>query len=59
MGQVIEVDFHTGERIEGVDDADREFTRLLDDLHPAIQMGGVAFDELNDEFREFARAIGV
>jgi len=59
MGKVIEVDFVAGERLEGVEESDVEFTRLLDDLHTAIQMGGVAFDELNEDFARFARAIGV
>lgn len=59
MGKVIEVDFVNHERLEGVDEYDREYTRLLDDLHTAIQMGGVAFDELNEDFARFARAIGV
>ena len=58
MGMLIEVDFVRGEILHGVAEYDRDFTRLLDDFHEATRQGGVAFDELDEEFRAFARAVG-
>ena len=58
MGQVIEVDFVHGEILHGVAEYDRDVGRLWDDYHRAVELGGVAFDELDEEFRDFARAVG-
>ena len=57
MGQVIEVDFQTGEVLEGVDEIDREVSRMWEDYHRAVELGGVACPELNESFARLARAV--
>lgn len=57
MGELIEVDFKAGEILLGVDEYDRDVARLLEDYHEAKRQDGVCFDELDEEFARFARAV--
>lgn len=57
MGVLIEVDFARGEVLHGVDEVDREVGRLWEDYHRAVELGGVAFPELDEDFARLARAV--
>ena len=57
MGVLIEVDFVSGEVLHGTDEVDREVGRMWEDYHRAVELGGVAFPELNEEFARLARAV--
>ena len=57
MGVLIEVDFARGEILHGVDEVDREVSRMWEDYHRAVELGGVAFDELDEEFARIDRAV--
>lgn len=59
MGHVIEVDFQTGEVLEGVDDYDAEVAAMIEEYHSCIREGAVDFDGplLEEGFAELHRAV--
>ena len=59
MGQLIEVDFQTGEILEGVEDFDGEVAAMLEEYHECCREGSVDFDGplLEEGFAELHRAV--
>ena len=56
MGELIEWDFYANE--PAPQPRERDVVSLLEDYHEAVRQGGVAFDEIDAEFVEFARKVG-